>query len=434
MRVFTLLGASVPLALALVACSETSSSSPGGAEPDGPSSIVVTPKDSKLFTFVPRAQLGDPIPGLTPSELAAFERGREVFERRFTPSEGLGPLYNATSCVSCHSTPVPGGSAQLYRNFLVAAVDTGFTQFNFPDLPSVVIPSYGLPPHAGGTFTLEGGRFVVPADYFGLEVRSAQRNGLPIFGVGLFEFVSDATIMSLADPNDLDLDGISGRYNTDAVGIGRLGVKAQSNNIELFTRPPLMNQMGITSNPFEGEDATVSLSPAQVGGDPTDPLEDDDAAPDPEISHGDLGDLIAFTRFLAPPAPVPMSESAKAGELLFDAIGCTACHVPELPSSRGPVRAYTDLLLHDMGPALADGLRFGTPQTSIISPGHNEDEFRTQPLWGVSLHYPWLHDGRAATLEEAILLHAGEGLASRNNFVGLRKSEQMDVIAFLEHL
>lgn len=398
--------------------------------------VLGTNGDPKRLLEVSRSQLGGPIPGLTPEELAAFNRGKIVFEHRFTPSEGLGPLYNATACVSCHSTPVTGGSAQLYRNFFIAVVDTPISQLAIPGLPSIVIPAFGKPPHATTQFTLEGGRFIIPETYLGLPVLTLQRNAIPIFGTGLFEFVSDATIMSNADPDDADGDGISGRFNTDPVGIGRFGVKLQSNNIELFTRPPLQNQMGITSAPFEGEDAAVSSSSSAVQGtiDPNDSNADDDGVPDPEISHGDLGDLIAFTRFLAPPAPRPMSDQSLEGQMLFEAVGCTGCHIPTLPSSRGPVNAYTDLLLHEMGPELADNLRQGSPQFSTISPDHTKGEFRTQPLWGVSLSAPFLHDGRAGTLTEAIMMHGGEATAARDNFDALRREEQKAIIAFLEDL
>lgn len=373
---------------------------------------------------------GGPIAGLSSAERAAFERGRLVFERRFTPSEGLGSLYNATSCASCHSTPVVGGSAQLYRNFYIGMFGVPGAQSPIPGLPSAVVPAFGR----GQRLTLEQGRMVIPDNPL---ITIAQRNAIPIFGAGLFEFVRDATILANADPNDSDGDGVSGRFNTDFGSIGRLGVKAQSNNVEVFTRGPLFNQMGITSDPFDGAGATASLGHlrVQVSADPTLPSVDNDGVPDPEISRQDLGDLIAFTRFLAPPEPMaPFSDAARRGEALFDSTGCTKCHVPELASTRGPVRAYTDLLLHDMGPDLADGLNFGVPQTSLISPFHTAREFRTQPLWGVSMHGPFLHDGRAETLDEAIRLHGGEAERIRDAYLALSPEQRDDVVTFLEHL
>lgn len=399
------------------------------------------PADHELVD--PGLRLGDPLPGLTQAELDAFERGREVFDRRFTPEEGLGPLYNASSCSSCHSVPVMGGGTQLYRNFYIAVMDFGIGQAPLSGLPSVIVPAFGQGPHATSSFTLEGKRREIPATQGGFPVISAQRNSIPLFGVGLFEFISDATIVSNTDPNDADGDRISGRYNVDAASggtgivLGRFGVKSQANNIEVFTRGPLQNQMGITSDPFLGGAGLVSLCSSLLpqGGTGADtPTFDADGVADPEISTQDLGDLIAFTRFLAPPQPKRFNQDARAGEQLFDSLGCTACHIPSLPSSRGPVRAYTDLLLHDLGPANADGIHFGDPQASSIDGSMTTQEFRTAPLWGVSHFGPWLHDGSAGTLRDAIEAHDGEASLVIGSWNGLSETDKARVITFLEHL
>jgi CxxC motif-containing protein (DUF1111 family) len=380
--------------------------------------------------------LGDPIPGLTAAQLASFQRGRAVFERRFRPSEGLGPFYNATSCQSCHSTPVTGGGAHLYRNFYLGRFGDPTTpgqQFDLPNQISAVVPAFGPAlPHVLATFSLTRSRHVIPALGPGNQpVQTAQRNGLSLFGVGLFEDVSDATIAALSDPNDADSDGISGRMNTDRGDIGRFGVKAQSATISRFTRAPLMNQMGITTNPFTGSTSVVIQ---QVSQDPDAATVDTDGVPDPELAPSDLDDLVTFTRFLAPPAPRPFDAAATRGQATFDALGCTACHLPSLPSSRGPLAAYTDLLLHDMGVGLADGMAFGIPQASSIDGPTTWREFRTAPLWGVSRSGPWLHDGRAESLDEAITLHGGEAQAARDAFLALAAGDRADVLAFLEHL
>lgn len=407
-------------AFLLAACAENSGDSGGTTAPP------------VVDTF----ELGDPIDGLTPDELAAFHRGKIVFERRFKPSEGLGPFYNATSCASCHSTPITGGSAQLYRNFYIAMWGTPGFQMGLWQLPSPVVPAYGSGIHSSADFDLEGGRIVIPETSFGQPVVAAQRNSIPIFGVGLFEFISNEQMRLRRDPNDEDNDGISGRVNADlsSGSLGRFGVKAQANNIESFTRAPLQNQMGITTDPFEGLGGVVSLGATQAVASPNDPTIDADSVPDPEMSTSDLGDLIAFTRFLAPPRKKPFNESARRGEDLFAQVRCTACHVPKLASSRGPVHAYTDLLLHDLGPDLADGLSFGSPEVSTISPATTDQEFRTQPLWGVSMHAPYLHDGRAETLYEAITMHKGEATGVLSAFDALSDQEKRDIIAFLEHL
>jgi CxxC motif-containing protein (DUF1111 family) len=379
---------------------------------------------------VERIQLGGPVSGLTRAERAAFERGKLVFQRRFAPEDGLGPRYNATSCESCHSVPTTGGSAQLYRNFYLGMNGAPGRQTPLPGLSSAVIPAFG----AGSEFSTELGRTSLAPMGDGT-ITLAQRNAPPLFGVGLFEFVPDATILARADPNDEDGDGISGRFNTDNGAVGRFGVKAQSNNVELFTRAPLLNQLGITSDPFLGSGGVVSLGPPQVSSDPDLPTSDADPHADPELARRDLGDLIAFTRFLAPPEPLELDTPALRGEARFEELGCARCHVPELETTRfGKIRPYTDLLLHDLGPELADGLAFGVPQAAAFAPPTSAGEFRTQPLWGVSLSGPFLHDGRAETLREALLLHGGEARASRERFQALTGAEQDDLIAFLEHL
>ena len=415
-----------------------------GCAPDGTSNPPdENPESSAAGGGGPVADnsiLGDPITGLTDDELAAFERGREIFIKRFTPEEGLGPHYNATSCASCHNNPGPGGAARLYRNFYIARA--GFSpdplsMFDLPGLISPVVPFFGTGTHFGATFTLEGGRTVIPDDFAGIPVVQTQRRAIPIFGMGLFEFVDNATILANSDPDDLDGDGISGRVNNDSNGQGRFGSKAQANNIEIFTRQPMQNQMGITSDPFLGSGGVISLGHMafQASGGLDDPTTDTDGVPDPEMSTADLGDLLTFTRFLAPHRPkANLDASETNGKALLTSLNCVACHIPTMQSSRGPVNAYTDLLLHNMGPALADNIGFGTPQASTIDPAHNGSEWRTAPLWGVGLFAPYLHDGRAKTLEDAILLHAGEAQASRDAYDALPQSSKDDLINFLESL
>ena len=377
-------------------------------------------------------EFGDPIEGLPGAQLAAFMRGKALMTKRFTPSEGLGPYYNASSCVSCHEDPVVGGSSPNYRNFYLAAIGAEGSQiplFNPPDVPSIVAPNFN---------TTSGQRPTIPDSQPGLIVTVAQRNAPPMFGVGLFEFVTDATIMGLSDPNDMDGDGISGRFNrTAALRIGRFGYKCQANNIESFIRGAAQNQMGMTTDPVLGNGAIVSHSSGympQVTGGQTASTTDTDEVPDPEISSSDFADIIAFNKFLAPPPRKPDTAASLRGELLFEQIGCTGCHLPAIDSSLGPLGAYTDLLIHDMGPGLADGISMGIPQPMVPSDLTTGSEFRTQPLWGVSEHAPYLHDGRADTLDDAIRAHGGEAQAARDGYVNLTELERDDIIAFLEIL
>lgn len=401
-------GLGIALVGALAACSG------GGGGSDGPPAAQIA--------------LGDAIAGLPLAQQEAFVRGREVMTRRFLPSNGLGPFFNAVACQSCHELPVAGGSAPGYRNFFLVGVGAAGSQVGVFPLPSMVMPAYG---------PLEANRPAIPPSG-GIPVVAAHRNAPSMLGVGLFEFVTDATIMAAADPDDLDSNGISGRFNRDAFGnIGRFGYKSQANSLESFLRGAFLNQMGITTAPVLGSAAAVHASGGlvpQISTNPDFPTFDLDSVPDPELSVPELDDLLTFSRFLAPPARKPPSAAAVAGEIVFQEVGCTSCHLPTLASAVGPLAAYSDLLLHDMGPGLEDGISMGMPQPSALIGSTTQREFRTQPLWGVSLHEPFLHDGRADTLEEAIALHGGEATASRDAFVGRSPEDQNNLIAFLESL
>jgi CxxC motif-containing protein (DUF1111 family) len=375
------------------------------------------------------ADMGDPLPSATAEQRATFERGRQVGMHRFVPAEGLGPDFNVTSCTSCHEKPTIGGAAGRYRNFLLV-------RSVLPDGSSINVGVNGVQPQ----FTLKpGGRR--PTDP-GTN-REATRNPIPFFGVGLLAEIPESEILKREDANDANGDGISGRANFDRGFAGRFGRKAQTVSIEGFIRGPLNNHLGITTNPLP--DALKAMLPvpsaappstslsallfvkpalAQVAA-PDVPLTDDDGVPDPEMSDQDLFDLVSFSMLLAAPRPDPPTAKTEAGSQLFEQIGCTACHVRALQGPRGPIPAYSDLLLHDMGPDLADGMVFGLASGS---------EFRTQPLWGVAAVAPYLHDGRADTLDEAIRMHGGEAATSRDAFVGLTPAEQDEVIAFLDSL
>ena len=154
-----------------------------------------------------------------------------------------------------------------------------------------------------------------------------------------------------------------------------------------------------------------------------DPTTDNDAVPDPEMPRADLEDIVVYVRELAGPQPLPMDSVALRGEALFSSMGCGKCHIENLATTGAPINAYTDLLLHDMGPQLADG---------IVMSHASGSEFRTQPLWGLRHHATYLHDGRADTIEAAILAHAGEGQASRDSFNALAAADRAAVLSFLE--
>ncbi len=354
-------------------------------------------------------KLGDPLPSATPEQRRVFQRGLQAQARRFTPATGLGPQFNVTSCGACHEKPAPGGSSARYRNFLLVG----------QELPDGTFKNTGV----GGIqdqFTLKAiGRVPDPEN---TNVR-ATRNAIPFFGVGLMAEIPDESILENADPDDRDGDGISGRPNYESGYLGRFGVKAQTANIEKFVRGPLFNHAGITSNPLPPE--LVAQLPMRAVGPSAKPSVDDDDAPDPELSSQDLFDLLSFAMLLAAPEPDPPTDATRTGQALFAQARCTSCHVPALRSPRGLVPLYSDLLLHDMGPDLADGIRQGVATGS---------EFRTQPLWGVGVAAPYLHDGRADTLDEAIRMHGGEAEAARDAYEAFDERDRALVLAFLNSL
>ena len=394
--------------------------------------------------FVDR--LGDPIPALNSTLEEAYQNGSTMLSHTFTQKTGLGPTFNADSCAGCHQMPVPGGSAPRYRDFWLiqevrwdgAMVNAGTNGLSPVRNQYATSPTYHIPPSTDAT-------------------TYARRNTPPMFGVGLFAFITDADILKHTDPEDMDGDGISGRANFEKGEVGRFGYKSQAASLESFNRGAIFNQMGITSDPlfyeflelqdsgrqnkiqskvinqsteplfFDGWISWINSAHAQVAA-LDEPTVDDDAALDPEITNVDQRDLLVFSTYIGVPTPTPESErtlSSKQGSETFLDIGCATCHIPSLPSVIGALPAYTDLLLHDMGSELADGITVGFAQ---------ESEFRTQPLWGVGLHPPYLHDGRADTLREAIEWHGGEAQHSVDGWLTLSEEEQIGILDFLHDL
>jgi CxxC motif-containing protein (DUF1111 family) len=385
------------------------------------------------------ADMGEPVPFASDEQLEAFERGRDVALKSFGPENGLGPKYNVTFCASCHEQPTTGGSAPRYRNFQL-------TGTKLPDDSVVLLGNGGVQ-----------AQFQTEAPYrVQTDERSTfmtARNAIPFFGVGALAEISESSILKNADPDDEDGDGISGRPNYDRGFVGRFGRKAQTVSIEGFIRGPLFNHLGVTSNPLSNQkkgelpvpsaldddtltvrsgtfddligDGSMPFCPHCQAAAPEEPLVDADGVPDPEMTEGELFDLVSFSMLVAAPKPDELTEQGQRGEALFADIGCASCHVPGLEGPRGLVMAYTDMLLHDMGDELADGIAQGVATGS---------EFRTQPLWGVVATKPYLHDGRADTLDQAIRYHGGEARAVRERYVALSDGERADVIEFLESL
>lgn len=387
--------------------------------PTAPPTIGPTPE----FMVVP-ALLGTALRNLDPAQRRQFEIGRAVFQTQFTPEMGLGPLFNAVSCASCHEQPVVGGSGRNDPAEGGEDIEVHATAFygagaRCDDLAAVggQVMQKQLTPALSEYLHIPSEPIPAAA------TDSGHRTTPDLFGFGLLDAVPDAEILARADPMDRNGDGISGRPNRTADGrLGRFGRKAQAATLREFTADAFVMEMGIT-NPGNQTEQTVGGMPFPTGIDPL---------PEPEIGAEQLDAADAFVRFLAPPPRVPLDFAGALGSVTFRKIGCASCHVPALVTGANPVPAlrfrvvpaFTDLLLHDMGPDLAD-ICLGQAQPS---------EFRTEPLMGLRFATAFLHDGRAATVRQAVELHGGEALRARNRFLRLTPFEQRTVLRFLKSL
>lgn len=350
---------------------------------------------------------------------APVEDGRALFLHVWTPDDpmaveggdGLGPLYNDTSCVACHSRGGVGGAGSADDNVTlmphVGVVHRhGLDGNHEPWRQRILTPPMD---HACGVCGFHS-RF---------PLQPHERNPTALFGVGQLDAVTEADLLAAVSAGEAR--GVSGRIARDAGGrAGRFGWRAQTATLAEFVEQACASELGLTT-PSRVQTLVPSrqLTPTGLGVVP-DP---DRPRPALDLDQGQVDALVAFVTAL----PAPTRSGRDAGARDFDAIGCTACHTPRL----GPVEgAYTDLLLHDLGAALADGSHYGPVQTEGPEPG----EWRTPPLWGVGRTAPYLHDGRAATLRDAIDAHGGEAAASLVAFRRLPTRRRRDVLAFLEGL
>jgi CxxC motif-containing protein (DUF1111 family) len=348
---------------------------------------------------------GGPLHVLSGDAAERFERGRVLFERDFHRSRGLGaPEMNADSCRACHQDPVVGGAGGLELNVSRFALDHAGAG-PFQNLPGGQMLSKLRPPFAPAREEY----VAAEADVF------EQRQTPTLLGGGLIELVPEAAILANEDPTDADGDGIRGvARRLEVAGrmeLGRFGWKAQVPTLADFVRDALGGELGLTTRD-DGRGFALAA--------------DADAHPEPEITDDETLDLAFFLSNLAPPPRAgSLAPEVLLGELLFERTGCARCHVPALESALGPVPLFSDLLLHDVWP---DGFR------GMSEPDAGPGVFRTPPLWGVRDTAPYLHDGRAASLRAAILLHDGEALGVRRGFEALARRDQDALVAFLEDL
>jgi len=414
--------------------------------------------------------------------------GRELFERvwvkddpRGHGGDGLGPVFNGQACVACHNLGGTGGAGGIDRNIEIAnlsgnlnesmgfsypqgngfsysfSMDFGAGRFEYrmggqPDAPrretrvdstgmasihpgfrdsrSVVLHRFGTDP------AYNAWRGSVPGQHGSILVRTSQRNPPPLFGAGLIDAIPDAVIEAAAKRKLSGQPTVKGRVSRLKDGrIGRFGWKAQTATLEEFVLSAAAGEMGL------------EVPGRQQAADPRLPGL---GAPGLDMDEADCKALVSFVRSL--PAPIAIkpvdekqSTQIKSGEETFKSIGCIGCHLAKLGDVTG---IYSDLLLHDMGPRLADSDAYavfvnGPPNAdgaAVLedpragSAATSVREWRTPPLWGLRHSVPYLHDGRAASIEQAITMHAGQGATSAKRYAELPSRRKQNLEAFLMSL
>lgn len=374
--------------------------------------------------------LAGPVEGLTESQLKDHLRGDEDFGKVFVEADGLGPVFVATSCEGCHIGDGKGHPLTTLVRFgkYDGPVWDPMISRGGPQLQHRAISGY-------------------PAEVIPGEATGITRLMPPaVTGLGFLEVIPDAAILALADPADADGDGISGVPNyIDPPGyfqprshhiasggkyIGRFGKKAGAIDLLQQTVNAYRNDIGITSEFVPDE-----LYNVQAG------ENTGDQVPEPEIGSSTVRNVVFYMRTLK--VPERRNENhpdVQSGATIFKNAGCAKCHVPDLTTGESDIIAlknklihpYTDLLLHDMGEELNDNYTEGTALAS---------EWKTPALWGLGLSQDsqggktfFLHDGRARSLEEAILYHGGEAASSRDKYKQLSDDEKAKLFSFLNSL
>lgn len=363
-------------------------------------------------------QPGGSLPGISSYELELFRLGRADFMEQETAEDGLGPAFNGTSCAQCHSTPAVGGASTIVETRAGTRAEDG--TFSAPK-GGTLHHLFSIAPHDCQVSIYEDANVI------------ARRISVPLFGAGLIEAVPDETLLALADPEDLNGDGIRGRaaivedLETGRPRVGRFGWKAQHATLISFAADAYRNEMGITNDLLPDEMSAdgdaIRLHRCDGSADPED-------IRDPRTGMRGIDNFANFLKFLAPVGRRITPEGVR-GEKIFYEVGCGSCHVPLLhtgPSSnrvfdRKPVPLFSDLLLHDIG--TGDG---------IEQEAAKGNEFRTPALWGLRLRRPLLHDGSAATVEDAIRRHQVEAASVTARFSDLSKANRDDLLAFLRSL
>ncbi|MCO4760657.1 MAG: c-type cytochrome [Myxococcales bacterium] len=331
-------------------------------------------------------ELGGPSTAAPWRLLLDFYDGRTAFEHVFTEAEGLGPTYNDNSCAACHLHPtIGGGGADMKQGIFVHGPK--WTGGDAMGLRKHAIAGFAKEQAAGKV-----GRLRTP----------------PLFGLGLLDLVPESARAALEDPNDKNGDGIKGvrayRHGGGERRPSRFGQKANDWDLRHFAAGAMVDEMGLTN--------TVRR----------DPRADRDKHKDPEVPRAFVMRIEAFVRNLAPPARGPITPQVTRGAAVFARLNCTGCHRPQLGKVSG---AYTDLLIHDMGPGLDSGLKDGVATGA---------QWRTAPLWGLRHRARYLHDERAPTIDAALAMHQGEATAPATAYRQLNKADKAALLGFLRSL
>jgi CxxC motif-containing protein (DUF1111 family) len=405
-----------------------------------------------------------------------FTNGLARFQEIDTPQSGLGPRFNTNQCASCHSQPAVGGSSPSASVFPFIGQNPETLVYNLDGaknvLPSFVTPEgparearfkYFLNPNGSLSSNPDGGvhdLFVITgrSDDGGCKLKQPDfdhhlalgnvifRIPTPTFGAGLIENIPDETILANMNANSAAKQflGISGRPNRSGNDgtITRFGWKAQNKSLEIFAGEAYNVEMGVTNELFMNKRSSPDEAglPANCRMNPT-PEDKTNFASAGELIPSDTVAFAMFMRLLAPPTPsatVPGgADSISRGRDHFISAGCALCHTPTLTTGASSLTAgltnvnanlYSDLLIHQMGANLADGVSQG---------GAGPNEFRTAPLWGLGQRAFFLHDGRTSNLLDAIREHAGRGSEANGviaRFHSLTEQQKQDLLNFLRSL
>lgn len=418
--------------------SNTNTSTQGRAwHPVGGSATVNFDPDFSFLQFIPALDL---------IELKTASQGRELFVGEWTAApgarpllDGLGPLTIASACADCHLSA--GRAATLSPE---GKVGVGLL-FRLGDSNGNADPYYGGQLQTAATLGNSEGTvswhwndtqrpvftLITNAGPLSPDIHLGPRLSPQLVGMGLLDLVTLQDILSREDANDSDGDGISGRAHwvqgNGQLELGRFGWKAMQPSLKHQSAGAMHQDMGLTTsiNPNEPCTAQQTVCAQQLSGG------------QPEVSDESLAAINDFLSLLAvPERRISNQEHFDQGANIFDAIGCADCHQPTLTtgiSERYPllsnqlIYAYTDLLLHDLGEALSDHVKEGDAQPS---------EWRTPPLWGLGIveSVPgsrFLHDGRAESIEQAIIWHGGEALNAKQNFSELSNKDKQTLLTFL---